>query len=154
LEEMKLNISIDYLKEDILFDYMNNKEEEKIKNFIIKTERVTNGKPKIHDSDLIMKNNLNEDMKIKNDSFINENISEKTEIETKDNLNRLNTNNNVEELIDEKDLCVICLNRKINTVNIPCGHMAECENCSVRFINANCPICRTNIVQIVKTYKV
>lgn len=47
--------------------------------------------------------------------------------------------------------CKICFDDEINTVLIPCSHAALCENCSKGLVT--CPVCRTGITQVVKTFK-
>ena len=51
------------------------------------------------------------------------------------------------------DNCTICLNNKPNILNIPCLHLALCEECEKigRFIN--CSICRRKIKRKVKNIK-
>merc|ERR1719431_146673 len=45
--------------------------------------------------------------------------------------------------------CKICLDKKINTVILPCGHACCCRECAVQLQYATwestCPICRTKI---------
>ena len=53
--------------------------------------------------------------------------------------------------------CCVCIERDLNIVIIPCGHLALCFECgiSLRDSNANlCPLCRTEISSVVKTYHV
>jgi len=58
----------------------------------------------------------------------------------------------VEEKIE--GMCVVCWSCKINTVCIPCGHMALCFDCSPSLSHKPCPICRTPISQIIRTFQV
>ena len=46
--------------------------------------------------------------------------------------------------------CVICQDAMSNTTMIPCGHLCACFNCASKV--KICPICRADIVQIVKVY--
>jgi len=57
-----------------------------------------------------------------------------------------------EELEKEKEsqICIICEDSKINCVIVPCGHQTICTNCATKI--TECPNCRGNISQIVKTY--
>ena len=48
--------------------------------------------------------------------------------------------------------CTICMEKPINSVIIPCGHLCCCYKCGKEL--ASCPICRANIEKIVKTFKV
>ena len=51
--------------------------------------------------------------------------------------------------------CVICMDAKIDTVCVPCGHRCLCVECSDLIMKQKkCPICRSNIDQIIKTYDV
>ncbi|GER24797.1 E3 Ubiquitin ligase family protein [Striga asiatica] len=49
------------------------------------------------------------------------------------------------------DLCVICLEQEYNSVFVPCGHMCCCMVCSSHL--TDCPLCRTRICQVVRTYR-
>ncbi|KAK3415729.1 E3 ubiquitin-protein ligase SP1 [Eucalyptus grandis] len=49
------------------------------------------------------------------------------------------------------DLCVICLEQEYNSVFVPCGHMCCCTTCSLQL--TNCPLCRRQIEQAVKTFR-
>ncbi|KAH3765143.1 hypothetical protein Pelo_2975 [Pelomyxa schiedti] len=50
--------------------------------------------------------------------------------------------------------CTICYDAKINTVIVPCGHLCVCFECSklLKPKIHKCPICRTSISQIIKTF--
>lgn len=62
---------------------------------------------------------------------------------------------NISGLEEHKDelqgKCKICFTREVNTVLVPCGHNAICEQCS-EMIRDKCPICRNAVSQIVKIY--
>jgi len=49
------------------------------------------------------------------------------------------------------DDCRVCMNQKINTVMVPCGHRVCCEQCS-KVVNKSCPICNAAVQQVIKTY--
>ncbi|KAK2990531.1 hypothetical protein RJ640_019811 [Escallonia rubra] len=49
------------------------------------------------------------------------------------------------------DLCVICLEQEYNSVFVPCGHMCCCTACSSHL--TNCPLCRRQIEQVVRTFR-
>ncbi len=57
------------------------------------------------------------------------------------------------------ELCVVCDDREIETVIIPCGHMCLCGICSNDYENnkknweSGCPMCRTPIQCITTTFK-
>eukprot|EP01117_Protostelium_nocturnum_P015556 TRINITY_DN6051_c0_g1_i1.p1 TRINITY_DN6051_c0_g1~~TRINITY_DN6051_c0_g1_i1.p1 ORF type:complete len:424 (-),score=152.64 TRINITY_DN6051_c0_g1_i1:122-1393(-) len=57
---------------------------------------------------------------------------------------------------DEEKECKICMEEEINTVFIPCGHLAACEKCAQLLSKGKvkkCPICKTDIQHVVKTFK-
>jgi len=47
-------------------------------------------------------------------------------------------------------MCFTCLDRSIDTVIVPCGHVG-CSLCTSRF-TTTCPYCRSDISQILKLY--
>lgn len=51
----------------------------------------------------------------------------------------------------EDKTCKVCMDKKINTVMVPCGHQVLCENCS-KVINKQCPICNQPVQQVIKTF--
>ena len=55
------------------------------------------------------------------------------------------------ERLKEKELCIICMKEEIDTVLLECGHSSICSICSGSL--SVCPICRANIVRVVKIYK-
>ncbi|TWW55203.1 E3 ubiquitin-protein ligase XIAP [Takifugu flavidus] len=52
--------------------------------------------------------------------------------------------------LQREKLCKICMDKDIDIVFIPCGHLVTCNECSVSLIK--CPICCGDIRQKVKTY--
>ena len=54
--------------------------------------------------------------------------------------------------VEADDTCKVCYDARINSVLIRCGHMAVCMECSHQL--EKCPICRTEIVDVIQTYKV
>ena len=61
---------------------------------------------------------------------------------------------NKKQRIDETtDICKICFGRDIDTVLVPCGHIVACSNCAERFQDKPCPICKTGVCFVQKTYK-
>jgi hypothetical protein len=61
--------------------------------------------------------------------------------------------------IDEKDACVVCMERVVSTVGVPCGHCFGCVACSRQLRNSTefgkqipCPICKKMLSSIMKTY--
>ena len=51
----------------------------------------------------------------------------------------------------EKDVCRLCYERNIDTVVLECGHRVMCSRCSGNV--RNCPVCRQDIVRVIKTYQ-
>ena len=52
----------------------------------------------------------------------------------------------------DETLCVVCFDRPIDTVFVPCGHLASCLPCGSKFDNRPCPICKTRVAMVLKTY--
>jgi len=46
--------------------------------------------------------------------------------------------------------CKVCMDRDVNTVFLPCGHLVSCDQCAPKL--RNCPVCRTYIRGTVKTF--
>jgi hypothetical protein len=58
---------------------------------------------------------------------------------------------------DDSRECKVCMDALINTVLIPCGHVAICFDCAQMLRskgNKDCPICKQVVTSIVKTFKV
>lgn len=53
---------------------------------------------------------------------------------------------------NEDNNCKICIEREINAVIIPCGHLGYCLDC-IKDLN-QCPSCRGPIAQKIKIYKI
>jgi hypothetical protein len=53
---------------------------------------------------------------------------------------------------EESKLCRICLDRKSDTVFIPCGHVCVCQTCSKSPLLKLCPIDRQPIRHKQKIY--
>ncbi|KAF2069517.1 hypothetical protein CYY_009164 [Polysphondylium violaceum] len=51
----------------------------------------------------------------------------------------------------EKDICVVCMDRTINTVFLECGHLTCCSQCSVKL--KSCPVCREKITRVVTIFR-
>ena len=64
--------------------------------------------------------------------------------------------NDFVEQTEKKPLCSICLDDDANAAIVPCGHSNFCHECiSPYHLNSQnkvCPICRTEIIMIVKLY--
>ena len=52
---------------------------------------------------------------------------------------------------DEADLCKICMECLIDCVLLECGHMCSCIKCGKQL--AECPICRQNVVRVLRVFK-
>ncbi len=50
----------------------------------------------------------------------------------------------------DNNVCKICCDKENDTVFVPCGHVAACRCCALRFEGDACPICKLCLV--VKTY--
>lgn len=66
-----------------------------------------------------------------------------------------------EEIFDKieqsDNSCKICMDKELCTVNLPCGHLCFCIQCSYKYINDNkddkCPICQIKLTEIKRIYK-
>ncbi|KAH7844912.1 hypothetical protein Vadar_032985 [Vaccinium darrowii] len=52
--------------------------------------------------------------------------------------------------------CVICLDAPVEGACVPCGHMTGCMSClnEIKGRNWGCPVCRTQIDQVIRLYAV
>ena len=67
-------------------------------------------------------------------------------------------NDEINDEVDEEEnenICKICFDKKINTVILPCAHVVVCLECSQGFTGTTneCPICRSQIDKVIKTYR-
>lgn len=53
--------------------------------------------------------------------------------------------------LSEDDLCKICMDSVVDCVLLDCGHMISCTKCGKRL--AECPMCRKNIIKVVRVFK-
>ena len=53
-----------------------------------------------------------------------------------------------EELKEEMN-CKVCFTKFMNTVFLPCGHLACCESCAEQL--KDCPLCRKYIAGTIRT---
>ncbi|CAF1556816.1 unnamed protein product, partial [Adineta steineri] len=51
----------------------------------------------------------------------------------------------------DNELCKICMDAIADCVFLDCGHMVTCVKCG-KLLN-ECPICRSNIVRVVRVFK-
>lgn len=54
---------------------------------------------------------------------------------------------------ENSDMCGACMENKIDTVFVPCGHMYACSSCTTKLVQRKCPICRKPFTQAMKFYK-
>lgn len=57
----------------------------------------------------------------------------------------------------DQDSCIVCFDGPIETVCVPCGHVALCLECAEVCQESDarsCPVCRQNIEQIVRMFHV
>ena len=57
----------------------------------------------------------------------------------------------VEQLIDART-CVICMDKEILYLFMPCKHLVSCEKCALNPAVKECPVCRKTIQKRLKTY--
>ena len=57
----------------------------------------------------------------------------------------------VNEVIEAKDECIVCMDNERNHICTPCGHLCLCQDC-IDVINNKCPICRKEctVIQVFK----
>lgn len=53
--------------------------------------------------------------------------------------------------------CTVCMDARVTSVCVPCGHYCLCDSCAVDLCKhcmvARCPICRQGIEKVIKVYK-
>ncbi|KAF0700139.1 Aste57867_9327 [Aphanomyces stellatus] len=57
--------------------------------------------------------------------------------------------------IEEVGTCVVCLDKPMEGVCVPCGHRAVCMTCAATLVahpSNKCPICRADIRQVIRMY--
>eukprot|EP00949_MAST-11_sp_MAST-11-sp1_P002502 g2502.t1 len=59
---------------------------------------------------------------------------------------------------EDVDICKICFVTKIDTVILPCGHLAICKECGKMLMKHDstqprCPICRKPVTRIQEVYR-
>lgn len=67
--------------------------------------------------------------------------------------NQLNMDDKLREenrLLKEQKTCKICLDNDLSIVFLPCGHFVSCATCAPSL--KNCPLCRSQIMGLVRTY--
>lgn len=148
-EELKLN-QINFEKLKLLEDEKVKQEEKLI------TDKINFNK-KVEEQMLIMKPAFDEFLSpmincLKEEYLKNPNLSE-------DLMNALSqckdSSKNVEHA-EKKPICSICLDDDANAAVVPCGHSNFCYECisshHINSQNKECPICRNEIMMVVKLY--
>jgi hypothetical protein len=54
---------------------------------------------------------------------------------------------------ENEDNCIVCWSNPVDSVFVPCGHMACCRACAGQLSPQTCPICRQAITQVVNVYR-
>lgn len=84
-----------------------------------------------------------------NDSSIEESSSDENDNEEEN----IDGPKNITEMRESSEKCSVCLDTNSNCMIIPCAHKCICSECSIELrktSNVLCPICRGEIIQIVK----
>ncbi|KAK2708137.1 hypothetical protein QYM36_013901 [Artemia franciscana] len=55
-----------------------------------------------------------------------------------------------EEVIEERYKCRVCLDKRVEVIYLPCGHLVSCSICTS--VLANCPLCRQVISYTAKVF--
>ena len=53
----------------------------------------------------------------------------------------------------DEETCKICHQEQINTVLVPCGHIVACSKCAERLQEKPCPICKSGVCFVQKTFR-
>lgn len=56
-----------------------------------------------------------------------------------------NTNTQMPSTIYESETCCVCMDLACDIVMVDCGHLCMCHECSPRYIESTCPMCRSYI---------
>ena len=51
---------------------------------------------------------------------------------------------------ENKETCVVCMNKYIDSIMVNCYHMCLCSECASQWKLSSCPVCRQKIIKIVK----
>ncbi len=55
------------------------------------------------------------------------------------------------DMMEDSDLCKVCMDLPVDCVMLECGHMCTCIKCGKQM--NECPICRQYVVRVVKTFR-
>ena len=92
----------------------------------------------------ISKSNINYDLIVESLKKQNESLKNQLSIHQK-------KNDELQQKINDTNLCEICFENKKNILCIPCNHISICSSC-LPHIHSKCPICRTQVTQTKKVY--
>ena len=53
----------------------------------------------------------------------------------------------------DEETCKICFQEEVNTVLVPCGHIVACSKCAERLQEKPCPICKSGVCFVQKTFR-
>jgi len=58
------------------------------------------------------------------------------------------------QTLRDQQTCIVCMDQPRGTVFVPCGHLAVCTSCAASHctVGTPCPVCKTDIATVVKTY--
>jgi rubrerythrin len=60
---------------------------------------------------------------------------------------------NIEKNINnDKGICSICFEKKIDRLCYPCGHLCMCSSCIDRIKDSKCPVCRKEVKEYVNVF--
>lgn len=56
--------------------------------------------------------------------------------------------------VDVEKICIICYDKKVDTILMPCGHIVTCSECLENWLKTKneCPVCRQEISYFKKIY--
>tara|TARA_Y100000741_G_C18191549_1_gene533743 strand:+ start:75 stop:551 length:477 start_codon:yes stop_codon:yes gene_type:complete len=86
-----------------------------------------------------------------NYDFIIDSLKKKNLSLTNQNSTHIQKNQELQQKLNEVNLCEICFENKKNILCVPCNHISICSTCS-NHINSKCPICRTPVTETKKVY--
>jgi hypothetical protein len=69
--------------------------------------------------------------------------------------NNINTVNDLTKPNEEKEICVVCLDKKKTCIALPCGHYNFCTECTneLKKKKDTCPICRNIVKEYILVYE-
>lgn len=123
-------------------------------NTYIGTKNKSNGTNNVHSWALIgdEQSYLNK-RSAYNQLFTQNNLPQIDKSHQIDKLQLPNPEPNEKIVENENDMCIICMERKIKTIIMDCGHRCLYITCCQQYkIKDQCPICRKEMTHIIKTY--